>query len=60
VIALGSKISIIDLDFVGNGVYSLQIVLGYNALNTLEIPGKFILCQKNIISIALVVFYTCL
>jgi len=43
-----------DSDFVGSKiVYSLQILLDYDALNTSKIHSKFILCQKNIISIAL-------
>jgi len=49
--------SMMDLDFVGfKVVYRL---LGHDALNTSKINSKSILCQKNIISIALIVSHTC-
>jgi len=46
-----------ELDFVGSKeVYRL---LGHDALNTSKIHSKFTLCQKNIISFALIVSHTC-
>jgi len=38
---------------------SLQTLMGHDAFNTSKIYRKFILCQKNIISIALTISHIC-
>jgi len=38
---------------------SLQTLLDHDALNTSKIHNTFVLSQKNIISIALIVSHTC-
>jgi len=49
-----------DSNFVGSGVVLLKTLFGHDVMNTSKIHNKFILCWKNIISMALIVSHTCL